>query len=63
MNEWGLYRLMAISTLLMLAILLALYIYSLCRVRNGSDLSDVKRINIMLIVSSIAGIVVIGTQF
>jgi hypothetical protein len=51
------------STMVMLFILLILYIYSYCRVRNGSGLADVKLISILLIISSIAAIVLIGTQY
>lgn len=51
------------STMVMLFILLFLYIYSYCRVRNGSGLADVKLISILLIISSIAAIVLIGTQY
>jgi hypothetical protein len=51
------------STMMMLFILLILYIYSFCRVRNGSGLADVKLISILLIISSIAAVVLIGTQY
>ena len=63
MNEWDLYRVMVVSTLLMLSVVLLLYIYSYCRVRGGSGLTDVKLIIILLIVSSLAGIVTISTQY
>ena len=63
MNEWDLYRVMVVSTLLMLSVVLLLYIYSYCRVRGGSGLTDVKLIIILLIVSSLAGIATISTQY
>jgi hypothetical protein len=63
MKEWEKYQIVNGTSMVMLFILLLLYIYAYCRARNGSRLADVKLISILLVVSSVAGIFRLGTQY
>jgi hypothetical protein len=58
MGNYELFSAFLAITIVMFAILLVLYLYAYQKVKHGSNIQDVKRITILMIISSLAGIVV-----
>jgi ABC-type transport system involved in cytochrome bd biosynthesis fused ATPase/permease subunit len=59
MGNKQLFNLLIGITLVMILVCIVLYIWTFIRVRNGSNIKDVRRIVILMIASSFAAFVVI----
>jgi ABC-type transport system involved in cytochrome bd biosynthesis fused ATPase/permease subunit len=59
MGNKQLFNLLIVITLVMILVCIVLYIWTFIRVRNGSNIKDVRRIVILMIASSFAAFVVI----
>jgi hypothetical protein len=59
MGNKQLFNLLIGITLVMILVCIVLYIWTFIRVRNGSNIKDVRRIVILMLASSFAAFVVI----
>ena len=59
MGNKQLFNLLIGITLVMILVCIVLYIWTFIRVRNGSNIKDVRRIVILILASSFAAFVVI----
>ena len=63
MGNYQLFTYFLTLTLVMFLILLVMYIYAYTKVKSGSNIADVKKITVLMIISSIAGIVIMIDGF